>query len=267
MHQVNITNQFKSLSGKPPVLVQCVECHEPFIVHVSQKPEKRKFCSEECKFAGARRRNAVKCLQCGIVFQGNASRIRQGYAKFCSRTCRWICHASKRPRRIDKRLVRQIDIQMTTQSRIAVAWAIAGEGTIGVRLSGPKTRRCFVPVVSCCNSSKAFIDRFCEAAGCGRVYFVDEKRYGHPGRKDIYLWTLSRTIEVKSFLEQILPFLPIKQRQAELVIELCGMKISGAIDSKRWRNQFQPGNRDIARETAIYDELKRLNKRGRPILV
>ncbi len=53
--------------------------------------------------------------------------------------------------------------------------------------------------------------------------------------------------KIKSFCEEILPFLPAKRKQAELLIEYCS------------RRRFSRYNE---RDYEIYAEMKKLNKRG-----
>lgn len=265
-HPTNVSNRFKSLNGDGIVLF-CAECKEPFYVHPSQTYKKNLYCSLFCKCARAQRENTVICIQCSKSFEATKTRRRIKNVKFCSWDCRNAYHASRRIKRVDRRLIRQVDVQMSTESQIAVAWALASEGTIGVRIAraGGKNPS-FIPFLTCTNTNPVFIERFCDAIRCGRVYFVDRIKYGDgPQNKDVYIWQLTRTLEVKQVILQIMDHLPIKLEQAKLVLELCDMKINRAIDKTRYYgNQHKSSNRNYQRELEIFQTVKSLNKRGRP---
>lgn len=73
---------------------------------------------------------------------------------------------------------------------------------------------------------------------------------GRENRKDQWLWKPSLS-EAKVLVEQILPYLIVKRRNAELFIELLELRKH----SSRWDNKR-------AEQLAILEENTRLNKRG-----
>jgi len=132
----------------------------------------------------------------------------------------------------------------------AIAWTIATEGTIGIRLQ--KNRKGHVthdPYVEVGNTSLILLEKFMEMVGAGRIY-------KHPpveGRKTFYHWVLNRTIETLRFLELIKPFLPIKEKQAEYVIELCKLGLNTPLGKKSPYKE---------REKELYLLVKKFNRGG-----
>lgn len=72
--------------------------------------------------------------------------------------------------------------------------------------------------------------------------------------KPAYQWVL-RTDEIAKFLPQILPYLLLKQRQAELMLEFIG--------AKRAVSSFSPLTmEESVLKQLIFEEMAELNKRG-----
>ena len=132
----------------------------------------------------------------------------------------------------------------------AVAWTVAAEGTISV---GKSSGKYHYPYVQVTNTSKDFIDKFLEMVDYGNVCFAT-KIPKNPNHKQAYIWSVRSLAGCLNLLEQILPFLPIKIEQAELVIELCESRLK----------DFHKIGRDnlfSIREIEIVDRIHILNKR------
>ena len=77
--------------------------------------------------------------------------------------------------------------------------------------------------------------------------------------KDRYEWRLYSLRKVKPFLIAILPFLQIKSRQAQLVIEFCSLRLN------KLGKRYQGGKHNktyTEREMIVFDNVKSLNQRG-----
>lgn len=131
----------------------------------------------------------------------------------------------------------------------AVAWTIAAEGTISVGRTG----KYYYPIVQVTNTSKDFIDKFLDMVDFGTVCKAT-KRHKNPNYKECHIWAVRNLADCLSLLKQILPFLPIKIEQAELVIELC---------ESRLENFHRIGRDNLfdRRDIEIVDRIHELNKR------
>lgn len=75
-------------------------------------------------------------------------------------------------------------------------------------------------------------------------------------QKQLYVWRISATSTVVPFLESIKPYLFLKRRQADILLEFCNTI------------QVDYRNKLVDKETSeyrykIYSELRKLNRRGR----
>jgi hypothetical protein len=74
-------------------ILVCEQCGKEKDVQPSSIRRGRRYCSRECKAASVRTRPTrgrvkTNCLQCGKPFLAYRSRLRDGRARFCGRTCR-----------------------------------------------------------------------------------------------------------------------------------------------------------------------------------
>lgn len=123
-----------------------------------------------------------------------------------------------------------------------VAGFFDGEGTACLFLSGEKGTP--QPYVEISNTSEGVIRAIHALAGCGRVSLPPKRE----GRRQMYHWGTSKKADVARVLESMLPYLVLKWRQAELLLEACG--IMG------YRNP-----EGMARKFELYRQLKALNGR------
>lgn len=138
------------------------------------------------------------------------------------------------------------------------AWAIATDGCITITLGKDKKTKLgfkLQPSISFCNTSYQFIQIVNKMIG-GGIYHKDANVQANAKGK----WQVRVTglADVKYLAEKILPFLPIKKRQARLIIEYCDSRLKIlAQPSYQFKNVGY-----TKRELAIYEEMKKLNKRG-----
>jgi len=117
--------------------------------------------------------------------------------------------------------------QLNNDVRRAIAWTISAEGTITINPKHQKNPHGYalaLPVVAVSNTEKDFILRFWEMVGkVGRV----TKAYKHKtGLRPCWQWFLHSTRGCLCLLEQIYDFLPIKKKQAELVMKFCRLRLN-----------------------------------------
>lgn len=145
------------------------------------------------------------------------------------------------------------DLKLTPIEATAVAWAIAGEGTISIHMqkdgryatkNGKKYLQ-LAPYVSIVNLKLPFIQRMQEILG-GTMY-----EEVSPLGKPVYRLLIMGIKDVKILLEQIIDYLPIKQENARLIIEFCSTRLVKQIPYSK-------------REKEIALLIRKLNKRGLP---
>lgn len=102
-----------------------------------------------------------------------------------------------------------------------------------------------------CNTNKELIESFKASYG-GWIYTQNKSLY-HAKHKTLYTWSLdSKNAEL--VLQTIYPYLRIKKRQCELVLE-------------RIRLSYKKDDGSSQRVIDIYNELKAMNTRGKPLHV
>lgn len=139
-------------------------------------------------------------------------------------------------------------------------WAgfVDGEGSIGIGMHKRANRGCrygieYAPQVSTCQSSKgAFLVEKMKERWGGYVNHRDRSKK-NGAWKDTMEWSL-RGPHCKVFLEEILPHLILKKRQAELVLEFFSLQ------GENGQNALYP---DVKlHQMEIYNELRLLNHKG-----
>lgn len=149
---------------------------------------------------------------------------------------------------------------MNKREKEIIAWALATEGNFSVNLGGGKTKKgnpSYIPRISFANTDKGLVEKVKDLAQCGTIYSRDRSDEGFKPGWD---WVLSG-IEgcLGDFLERIIPYLPAKKRQAELVLEFCRIRQATTRKGIAWK--LGVSNR-VPREEEIYMELKELNRKG-----
>lgn len=119
--------------------------------------------------------------------------------------------------------VRLKDLSPREQA-VALAWLIAGEGCI--TLSHRPYRRmegeCYEPYLGITNGNRDMITQVVDVLGGA----VKENTNASRGFRPCYEWSVNRRTRVLDVLETVLPYLPAKREQAELVIRFCRMRLN-----------------------------------------
>ena len=153
--------------------------------------------------------------------------------------------------------------EMSETEKAWLAAAIDGEGSLcfikhyNVKHGGYARGYGYRSQLSVANCCKAFVDRVKEIIGGGIVgqvgkspLFKDGTKMAKPGyRYD------GRAMVLRSVLIQVYPYLIIKRRQAELLIEALVLL-------SEHHHKYHPND---ARLEEIYAEIKRLNSKGTAI--
>jgi len=129
-----------------------------------------------------------------------------------------------------------------------LAWAIATEG--GFSLG--KTKKGFVPCVYFVNTDITLFGELLDKVKIGRV----SSERGDKKWKRKFKWYVSNVEEVNNICEQILPYLPSKNRQAEILLEYCRIRLSKNTKGGVHKQTHEP------REFELHKEIKKLNERG-----
>lgn len=131
-----------------------------------------------------------------------------------------------------------------------VAWSIEWEGTI--TLADMNFHNTISPRVSIENTDKELLDAFMEIVKIGTIRLCKRKRDTVGNNRCHYIWQVSNFSDVKSLLEEILPYLISKKQQAELVLNLCTSRTSKDRNSPYTEEDWE-----------YCDLIHRLNKRGK----
>lgn len=128
------------------------------------------------------------------------------------------------------------------------AGVIDGEGCITVSMS-----RSFRVRLQVTNTNTGLIDWLAERFG-GHV--KTRKRMGKPNWKTSYDWTVS-TVAARDILVQVMPYLVIKRRQAEIAIEMASLGVT-ALQGRRKGVPLV----NQQRRKEIVQEMHDLNRKG-----
>lgn len=140
-----------------------------------------------------------------------------------------------------------------------MAWTICWEGLIGIY----KTKRSkgyalqYTPRIGVDNTNEQLLKKFADLVGYGKIY--RHRRYSSTW-KDLWNWNVYNLKECKRFCEEVLPYLPAKQRQAELVLKFCNIRLKVV---RKGRNYRAGETTWTEKEEEIYQELRILNRRGK----
>jgi len=140
---------------------------------------------------------------------------------------------------------------LTELEKVWLAAMIDGEGSVGIYRSKRANHKYgyrWSTTVSITNTNKDLMDRFAELSDC----WVSRRRVNGGSAKNRPIHCVEiRYTNTRGFLEQILPYLIAKTKQAELVIDFCNM-VRG------------PGQRyqDPQKMDQMYLRSRELNHRG-----
>lgn len=117
---------------------------------------------------------------------------------------------------------------MNEREKEIAALSIEWEGsiTLSEQSMGESNKYVYIrPCVTISNTRRELLDFMQDLTGFGHIdgpYY----RKGKENAKPTYLWRIRDYEGVKSFLEEILPYLITKQEQAELTLAFCKEKLS-----------------------------------------
>lgn len=101
-------------------------------------------------------------------------------------------------------------LRLSDVEKSYIAGIIDGEGYIGIYRSKDRYLR---PVVNVANTSEVLIDQLRRMTGIGAKY----KKTHH--MKSCWSWSVRKFSEIRGLLEAVLPFLVVKRKKAELLLE------------------------------------------------
>lgn len=147
---------------------------------------------------------------------------------------------------------------MNEVEKAYTAGIIDGEGCLSITLHRTKRERQILHRISVNNTNKALIEWLVEKTKLGHLYSYSGVNgyYATGNRKPPYVWTLCAGA-VRELLPEIMPYLVLKRRQAELMLESLGMRnLKGR---GKGRSLSEEENK---RRNEIVVELHKLNHRG-----
>jgi dCMP deaminase len=144
-----------------------------------------------------------------------------------------------------------------------VAWSIAFEGSIGLGKGNQRKDtddniyHAYNVFVNLSNTSKELLDAFSNEVGFGNVYLHDAHKNNK--WKPIYHWVVNSYSDCKFVCEHILPYLPYKKEQAELMVKYCERRLGIVCQ----HNYSRHGKTFDKIDDEFYDKFKKLNIRGK----
>lgn len=145
-----------------------------------------------------------------------------------------------------------------------IAGFMDGEGTFAIIKNKYRSEANYFPYITVTNTKKRPLEQIADWLKMGYVSIRHER---HPrNHSDTYTLRIQRIVDVRALVEFLKPYLIIKKEQAELVQELASIKANKKITILRGKHGRVLGTlrRSLPREEEIYNEVRTLNKRGKP---
>lgn len=134
-----------------------------------------------------------------------------------------------------------------------IAWSICWEGSISLI---PYRRYAIQPLIAISNTDKSLIDQFRELVGYGYIYTHNRtKETGYNGWNIIHRWQIQSIRDALRLCKEIMPIIPSKVRQLEIVYEFCQLREKKMAN----RNTRSIEAMDWTREWELKEELSYLN--------
>ena len=155
-----------------------------------------------------------------------------------------------------------------------LAGFIDGEGYIALKVDRSKSNGNlhYVPIIKIAQTDEAIICWIKESFG---GWYYKRESVKDSNHKDSYYWTLTGK-NLKPFLQKVYPYLKLKRKQCELVLEKIRMQdtlgdelpyknISRINEQRKQKLDINATYRDKRRNRIemIYNELRKLNHRGK----
>jgi hypothetical protein len=155
------------------------------------------------------------------------------------------------------------DNQREATTLAYIAGLIDGEGSIRMVKSYDKAEWSpkYTPHISFTNTNRESVELVSEFIGNDNIFTHDSGKYGYKGRKICFRVQKSGKEAVANILRKLLPYLLIKKRNAELLIEYAEkFEISAGAGRGVKNGQFTGGrirtDKENQRREKIYQELK-----------
>jgi hypothetical protein len=88
-------------------------------------------------------------------------------------------------------------------------------------------------------SERGVLDRCVEITGCGAVYLKQEKSNALNSALQS-MWTVSKLSDLKMICEALLPFVYLKKRQCEIMLEIVNLRLLDYGSINRYRGEKYP---------------------------
>ena len=147
----------------------------------------------------------------------------------------------------------------STLDMVWLAAVVDGEGWIGIR-ERSKNKGYYYSLLEITNTNLEFLNKVVSITGMSRIY---SKKRKNKKWKDTFRWILEGD-RVVDILTQIIPFLIIKRKQAELAILLQNTnKQYGELKRTDGKGGTLLSEREKEYRKSLYLQIRELNKKGR----
>jgi len=156
------------------------------------------------------------------------------------------------PKSVYDMTTEELDLEL--ESKVFLGTFLDTDGTIGISESNSGSGGAsYSPYVSLFSTKRKLVNKAAEILGeIGNVYHQD----GQKEKWDsVHTLQIGKMSEIVGLLKAVLPYLTVKRKQAELVIQYCEKRIK----------QLKEGRKAITDELMeIAEEVRQLNRRGVP---
>lgn len=142
-----------------------------------------------------------------------------------------------------------VDYDKLTDNAELIAWSMAWEGSIGISRGKNKYGVYYRPMLQLSNSNKELLEEFHRLSDMGYINIGSKKNDRH---KTMWQWHISNQSDSVYFINAILPFLPSKVEQAELLRDFCLSRMNRPTHKSPYTEE----------ELSIIEKIHELNRKG-----
>lgn len=151
---------------------------------------------------------------------------------------------------------------MTNEELIYWSGLTDGEGTITISRSLKKKRYknpLYYLRLSISNTNKAIVEAFVQFFGFVKIFTVKSRYYKEKAKKWKLVWNaVYYSVKAYNIIKQLLPYLRIKKRQAEIAIAFQEGK-------KAYKDSSGLPSEEVVFREGLYQQIIKLNRRGKEI--
>lgn len=112
-------------------------------------------------------------------------------------------------------------MSLSEEAAKIAAWSIFWEGSITIEKYTRNGHAYLRPLILLGNTNREVLQKFRDLVGVGGIYLNQTLRPDRKRNQPYYQWSIRAVPQCLSFIQEIRPYLPGKQSQADSLIEFC----------------------------------------------